>query len=177
MAELDTTTSTSAFQPQKLVETLKTFKDERSRNIRFVSTILTVGFGWYLWNRFVVDLGSNFSIHRSFKSQTVSLLELAILVFFFTKIKYPCRSSGIKGVPARMLANLQYYLSNYIVVFLILCIWTVLSNPFFLLIIVGLAVLWLYSSLYMLDFKLGIVNVGLRERSIILTILTGTFAN
>jgi hypothetical protein len=76
-----------------------------------------------------------------------------------------------------MLANLQYYLSNYIVVFLILCIWTVLSNPFFLLIIVGLAVLWLYSSLYMLDFKLGIVNVGLRERSIILTILTGTFAN
>jgi hypothetical protein len=62
---------------------------------------------------------------------------------FFSKDSYSLPK--VTTIPKRLLTNLKYYQTNYLVIFFILSLYGALSSPMFLLILIGMTALWYYA--------------------------------
>jgi hypothetical protein len=83
---------------------------------------------------------------------------------------------GPQRIAQNFAANLSHWAANYVVSALAISLVAVLMNPSFLVVSLVLGALWLYSSLYMQDISVPLggrtIVIGMRERSIALTVVT-----
>uniref|UniRef100_A0A6B2LJI8 PRA1 family protein n=1 Tax=Arcella intermedia TaxID=1963864 RepID=A0A6B2LJI8_9EUKA len=90
-------------------------------------------------NNFIFDSVKNTLLNwKNERSKTVR----AFGEFFDkTRISIP----NVKDIPDRLKSNLVYFQSNYFILFLVLSVYSALTEPLFLLGVVFVAVIWIYN--------------------------------
>jgi len=105
----------------------------------------------------------------SWKNERMKSMQSWSLFFDRKKLAMP----KVVDIPSRMKSNVVHFQTNYIILFFVLCIYSILTNPLFLLAVGASAALWMYAFHWRKD-PLKILNheVTDKEKTIVLSILT-----
>jgi len=121
----------------------------------------------------VASVGSNRlkEFFLSWKNEHLSLKSMRSWSAFCDKTKFSLPK--IADTLSRFKSNLLYWQTNYVVIFLILVIYCIITNPWFLLIVGLCGGMWGYIFHWKKDpIKLGNYEVTERQKTIILSVVT-----